>query len=82
LDFAGAAPNGFRTNQSILFQSTSFDPDGTIVRYLWEFGDGNRRADHADVSTSYRFPGTYTVTHVVTDDDGAQAACAGTLSIR
>jgi hypothetical protein len=81
-DFAVEAPNGFRTNQSILFQSTSFDPDGTIVRYFWEFGDGNRRADAPDVATSYRFPGTYTVTHIVTDDDGGQAACAGTLSIR
>jgi hypothetical protein len=81
-DFAVEAPSGFRTNQSILFQSTSFDPDGTIVRYFWDFGDGNRRADHPDVATSYRFPGTYTVTHIVTDDDGGQAACAGTLSIR
>ena len=81
-DFAVEAPSGFRTNQSILFQSTSFDPDGTIVRYFWDFGDGNRRADHPDVATSYRFPGTYTVTHIVTDDDGAQAACAGTLNIR
>jgi PKD domain-containing protein/Big-like domain-containing protein len=81
-DFAVEAPNGFRTNQSILFQSTSFDPDGTIVRYFWDFGDGNRRADAPDVATSYRFPGTYTVTHIVTDDDGSQAACAGSFTIR
>jgi hypothetical protein len=80
-DFAVQAPNGFRVNQSILFQSTSFDPDGTIVRYWWDFGNGTRGADHPDVAASYRFPSTYTVTHVVTDDDGAQAACAGTLTI-
>ena len=80
-DFNVQAPNGFRVNQSILFQSTSFDPDGTIVRYWWDFGNGTRVADHADVAASYRFPDTYTVTHVVTDDDGAQAACAGTLVI-
>ena len=80
-DFAVQAPSGFRVNQSILFQSTSFDPDGTIVRYWWDFGNGTRVADHPDVASSYRFPGTYTVTHVVTDDDGAQAACAGTLMI-
>jgi PKD repeat protein len=80
-DFAVQAPNGFRVNQSILFQSTSFDPDGTIVRYWWDFGNGTRGADHPDVAASYRFPDTYTVTHVVTDDDGGQAACAGTLTI-
>jgi PKD repeat protein len=79
-DFAVQAPSGFRVNQSILFQSTANDPDGTIVRYWWDFGNGTR-ADHPDVSTSYRFPSTYTVTHVVTDDDGGQAACAGTLVI-
>jgi hypothetical protein len=73
-DFAVQAPNGFRANQAILFQSTSFDTDGTIVRYFWDFGNGTR-ADHPDGAAVYRVPGEYTVRHVVTDDDGAQAAC-------
>jgi PKD repeat protein len=82
-DFAVQAPNGFRVNQSILFQSTSFDPDGTIVRYSWDFGNG-RRADTPDAATSYRLPGTYTVRHIVTDDDGAGSlsACAATIPIQ
>src|SRR6266571_3361193 len=66
-------------NTSVLFQSTSFDPDGTIVRYFWSFGNG-KTADHADVSTSYSIAGTYTVTHLVTDNNGGQAACAATIT--
>jgi hypothetical protein len=79
-DFAVEAPRGFRRNETILFQSTSFDPDGTIVRYFWDFGNGTR-ADHPDGAAIYRVAGDYTVSHVVTDDDGAQAACAGTFTI-
>jgi chitodextrinase len=66
-------------NTSVLFQSTSFDTDGTIVRYFWSFGNG-KTADHADVSTSYGIAGTYTVTHLVTDNNGGQAACAATIT--
>jgi hypothetical protein len=81
-NFAVEAPNGFRVNQPILFQSTSFDPDGTIVRYFWDFGNGTR-ADHADVQAVYRTPGDYTVVHVVTDDDGAGSttACSAVIPI-
>jgi hypothetical protein len=79
-NFAVQAPNGFRTNVSILFQSTSSDSDGTIVRYEWDFGNGTR-SDHSDVNASYRLAGSYTVTHVVTDDDGAQEACAAIVTV-
>ena len=52
--------------------SESHDPDGTIVNYLWDFGDGNTAtgvtSDHA-----YSEDGNYTVTLTVTDDDGASA---------
>lgn len=61
-------------NQSFLFQSTSSDADGAIVRYEWDFGDGVRE-DKPDVEHRYAFPGGYTVVHVVTDNGGLQAAC-------
>ena len=79
-----ASPGGgcvVRPNTSVLFQSTAFDKDGTIVRYFWDFGNG-RQADHPDVSTSYRAAGSYTVTHVVTDNNGAQAACQATITVQ
>jgi hypothetical protein len=71
----------YRVNTAVLFQSTAFDPpnaDGTpsgIVRYEWFFGDGTTE-DNPDVAKVYRFPGTYVVTHVVTDVDGNRTACA------
>jgi len=53
--------------------SESHDPDGTIVSYSWDFGDGNTTTgvttDHA-----YSEDGNYTVTLTVTDDDGASAS--------
>jgi hypothetical protein len=80
-DFTVQAPTGFRANQAILFQSTSFDPDGTIVRYFWDFGNGTR-TDAPDGAAVYRVPSAYTVTHIVTDDDGAQAACQTAFTIQ
>ena len=53
-------------------QTTSFDPDGVIVRYLWNFGNG-RLSDTPDGLAVVPQPGTYTITHTVTDDDGATA---------
>lgn len=52
----------------------SNDPDGDIVRYAWQFGDGST-SDETDDSTShvYAQSGNYTVRLTVTDDDGATA---------
>ena len=61
-------------------QSTSFDPDGVIVRYLWNFGNG-RFSDRPDALASYSQPGTYTIVHQVTDDDGRTAGCFQTITV-
>jgi DNA-binding beta-propeller fold protein YncE len=52
--------------------SGAADPDGTIVRYDWDFGDGTLLADGGPSPQHvYTLPGTYTVTLVVTDNEGA-----------
>jgi hypothetical protein len=56
--------------EQILFQSTSFDPDGRIVRYAWDFGDGTR-SDRPDTEKTYFRAGAYTVNHQVWDNNGA-----------
>lgn len=51
--------------------SASYDPDGTIVSYEWDFGDGNPITVVDPVTThSYTKPGTYTVTLTVRDAAG------------
>ena len=68
------AAGPFRTNQVIGFHTTSSDPDGTIIRYEWNFGDGTS-GDAPDTAKIYRTPGSYTVTHSVIDDDGGRQSC-------
>jgi serine protease len=59
----------------------SNDPDGSIVSYYWDFGDG---ASSSGLSPSHVFAaGSFSVTLTVTDDSGAtgsltQAVSAGT----
>jgi len=48
----------------------SFDPDGFIVAYKWDFGDETINTNQVTKHT-YINPGLYTVTLTVTDDKGA-----------
>jgi PKD repeat protein len=50
--------------------SGSSDPDGSIVSYAWDFGDGSTGSG-VTVSHTYGTAGTYTVVLTVSDDDGA-----------
>lgn len=56
-----------------------WDPDGEIVAYAWDFGDGTTSTD-ADPMHTYTRAGTFVVTLVVTDDDGDIGSA--TVSIR
>lgn len=68
---AGADQNGYLGTQFSFDGSESSDPDGTIVSYDWDFGDGTQHASGATPSHTYANHGQYTVTLKVTDDDGA-----------
>ncbi|HEC75981.1 MAG TPA: PKD domain-containing protein, partial [Thermoplasmatales archaeon] len=58
-------------NESILFNaSMSYDSDGYIVNYTWDFGDGSF-AYGESATHQYSDDGIYNVVLVVRDDDGA-----------
>ncbi len=59
------------TNKNVIqFFDNSTDSDGNIVSWLWDFEDGNTSLVQ-NPSHRYVNNGTYNVTLVITDDDGA-----------
>jgi len=67
-------PENPKVNQSIFFNaSDSFDPDGEIVKYLWDFNNDNiTDAKGKEVNRSYSSPGIYEVILKVIDNQGAE----------
>jgi PKD repeat protein len=58
-------------NEPLTFDgSNSYDPDGTIFSYSWDFGD-EASGSGVGVTHSYSAAGTYTVTLTVEDDEGS-----------
>ncbi len=55
----------------------NFNGPGSIIRYDWDFGDGNTFSGSPNVTHTYAVPGQYTVTLVVESDGG----CIDTLTI-
>jgi len=62
------------TNQTVIFDaSASYDPDGEIVAYRWDFGDGSIiEGNVVKVTHNYNKSGIYNVILEVEDDDGAK----------
>jgi len=62
--------------------SDSYDPDGYIVSYKWEFGDGNVTIDDDPLEYhSYTNFGTYVVNLTVTDNSSLSTLCQKTITI-
>jgi len=56
----------------------SSDPDGSVVSYAWNFGNG-QTATGALAQTTYSTPGSYVVRLTVTDNRGAQRSTTTTV---
>jgi PKD repeat protein len=75
------SPSSPAVGQTVTFDaSSSYDPDGSIVSYSWNFGDGST-ASGAVVQHSYSSPGTYTVTLTVTDNNGLTASISKQITV-
>ena len=66
IDASTTTPN---EGELVIFDgSNSYDSDGEIVDYEWNFGDGTTSSDF-EATHTYLVEGTYTVTLTVTDND-------------
>jgi len=71
----------FESRLKVTFMDRSIDSDGTIVSWLWDFGDGSTNTPQSP-RHRYRMPGTYTVTLTVTDDGGAVDSTRQTITVK
>jgi PKD repeat protein len=62
------------------FTDGSTDPDGTVVTWLWDMGDGTATNARSPTYT-YEFAGTYTVVLTVTDDGGLTDTAQQTITV-
>jgi PKD repeat protein len=68
-------------NETVTFDASgSYDPDGTIVSYEWNFGDGLNSTGMI-VTHAYEASGNYVVTLTVTDDDGLIDIAMATINV-
>jgi len=79
-----ATPTQGNAPLSVSFDgSASYDPDGNIILYEWDFGDGNTASGQALLTTdhTYQNPGTYTATLTVKDNDNATSSANVTITV-
>lgn len=78
--FAGT-PRSPRTGQTVRFNAgSSFDPDGSIQRLQWSFGDG-KSGSGTTPSHAFARAGRYRVTVTATDNSGSTASTAAIITI-
>jgi hypothetical protein len=77
-------PNGgaFNVGQLIQFQGVASDSDGNVVRYEWDFGDGEQHAGRPDTTHAYSSAAAYTVTLTVIDNNGGAGSCTKALTVQ
>jgi PKD repeat protein len=79
---AGSSTSSGTAPLSVTFSSLgSSDADGSIVGYLWDFGDGSPTTTAAAPTHTFTTPGIYTAVLTVTDDDGAVGSDSVTVAV-
>lgn len=74
-------PGNYNIGDTVLFSASgSFDNDGSISGYEWDFGNG-ASATGESVSYTYPFGGSFTVTLTVTDNASALNSTTTTVTI-
>ena len=63
------SPAKVKVGEEVSFLDSSTDPDGSVVKWSWNFGDGTT-SEERNPRHAYSMPGLYTVTLTVEDDAG------------
>lgn len=69
------------TGLAVDFTDTSTDPDGFIVSWSWDFGDGNGSTEQHP-SHTYTEANTYIARLTVTDDDGDSSTAGRIITVQ
>jgi YD repeat-containing protein len=77
---AGGPYNGVPGQNTVFNGAGSFDSDGSVASYSWNFGDGGT-AMGVSPTHAYTASGTYTVTLTVIDNLGAQGSATTTTTV-
>jgi PKD repeat protein len=76
-----SSPEEASIGEEIFFDgSDSYDEDGEIVAYLWDFGDGNA-TEETSPAHIYNNPGRYKITLTVKDKDGGAGSAEAFIDI-
>lgn len=80
--FTNTGSTGFLLPITVTFDGTaSYDDDGSIIAYNWNFGDGESGAG-STISHAYDSFGVYTVVLIVVDNDGAIGSRSKTIHVK
>jgi chitodextrinase len=74
-------PDTGKVGQEVKFTPSAADPDGKLVSYRWEFGDGAESADTVAVHTYYQ-AGDYNVRLSVIDNEGGVGTAEKTVTVK
>lgn len=68
------------TGEKVSLRASTHDPDGDVVRWSWDLGDGNSSGQPV-VEHAFREAGTYIIVLEVVDNDGVSARASHELVV-
>lgn len=74
------SPQEPTTQDIVNFHDTSYELNGSIISWYWDYGDGHT-STHKDPTHIYSDKGYYMVTLTVTDDDGNSNSTTNTVRV-
>ncbi len=76
------SPNDPKVGEKIVLDASgSSDPDGRIVKYSWDTGDGKGDRSGKTISCTFNSTGVFEVKLTVTDDDGNSSSTSREVSV-